>query len=92
MELKFEETDYACGLKNGRHNLFIREFKYCFRHFKIRSTTVMKMTRETIMAEWLMAVQGKWPSGLQSRLTSSSFGRDVKLGVPCLDAACTVGL
>ena len=23
---------------------------------------------------------------------SSSFGRDVKLGVPCLDAACTVGL
>ena len=22
----------------------------------------------------------------------TSFGRDVKLGVPCLDAACTVGL
>ena len=30
--------------------------------------------------------------GLTSQLTSSSFGRDVKLGVPCLDAACTVGL
>ena len=27
-----------------------------------------------------------------SQLTSPSFGRDVKLGVPCLDAACTVGL
>ena len=30
--------------------------------------------------------------GLNSHLTSSSFGRDVKLGVPCLNAACTVGL
>ena len=30
--------------------------------------------------------------GLTSQLTSSSFGRDVKLGVPCLDAACTVSL
>ena len=30
--------------------------------------------------------------GLTSQLTSSSFGRDVKQGVPCLDAACTVGL
>ena len=29
--------------------------------------------------------------GLTSQLTPSSFGRDVKLGVPCLDAACTVG-
>ena len=30
--------------------------------------------------------------GLTSELTSSSFGRHVKLGVPCLDAACTVDL
>ena len=30
--------------------------------------------------------------GLTSQLFSSSFGRNVKLGVPCLDAACTVGL
>ena len=30
--------------------------------------------------------------GLTSQLTLSSFGRDVKLGVPCLDAPCTVGL
>ena len=30
--------------------------------------------------------------GLTSQLTSSSFGRDVKLVVPCLNAACTVGL
>ena len=30
--------------------------------------------------------------GLTSQLTSSSFGRDVKLGVLCLDAAYTVGL
>ena len=28
----------------------------------------------------------------QKQLTPPSFGRDVKLGVPCLDAACTVGL
>ena len=25
-------------------------------------------------------------------VTSEAFGRDSKLGVPCLDAACTVGL
>ena len=30
--------------------------------------------------------------GLTSQLTSSSFGRDVKLEVPCLDAAFAVGL
>ena len=30
--------------------------------------------------------------GLTSQLTLSSFRTDVKLGVPCLDAACTVGL
>ena len=29
---------------------------------------------------------------LKSQLTSSYFGRDVKVGVSCLDAACTVGL
>ena len=30
--------------------------------------------------------------GLTSQLTSSFFGREVKLGVPCLNAACTVSL
>ena len=30
--------------------------------------------------------------GLTSQLISSSFGGDVKLGVPSLDAECTVGL
>ena len=29
---------------------------------------------------------------MTSPLTSSSLGRDVKLGVPCLGAACIVGL
>ena len=29
---------------------------------------------------------------LTSQRTLPSFRRDVKLGVPCLDAACTVGL
>ena len=28
----------------------------------------------------------------KKQLTPSSFGTDVKLGVPCLDTACTVGL
>ena len=30
--------------------------------------------------------------GLTSQISSPSFGKDVKLGVPCLTAACTVGL
>ena len=30
--------------------------------------------------------------GLTSQLTSSYFGKDVKIGVPCLDAACMVSL
>ena len=32
------------------------------------------------------------PGGPTSQLTSSCFEREVELGVPCLDAACTVGL
>ena len=35
---------------------------------------------------------GRVLRGLTSQLAALSFGRDVKLGVPCLDAACTVGL
>ena len=31
-------------------------------------------------------------AGQTSQLTSPSFGRDVKLRVPCLDAACTMDL
>ena len=33
-----------------------------------------------------------WVTPEASQLTSSSFGRDAKLGVPCPDAACIVGL
>ena len=50
--------------------------------------------------------RGEWPSGPASsinwmgdlpderrkQLTQPSFGRDIKLGVPCLDVACIVGL
>ena len=44
-----------------------------------------------------IAVYGQELHGRPSRLTTKqltppSFGRDAKLGVPCLDAACTVGL
>ena len=53
------------------------------------------------VAEWLKQFSsGNWSfkllmgdlRGLTSQFTSPSFGRDVNLGVPCLDAACTVGL
>ena len=30
--------------------------------------------------------------GLTAQLTSPSFGKDVKLGVPCLTVACIMGL
>ena len=35
---------------------------------------------------------GDLPDERPKQLTPPSFGRDVKLGVPCLDAACIVGL
>ena len=35
---------------------------------------------------------GDLPDERPKQLTPSSFGRDVKLGVPCPDAACIVGL
>ena len=35
---------------------------------------------------------GRPPDERPKQLTPLSFGRDVKLGVPCLDAACIVGL
>ena len=35
---------------------------------------------------------GDLPDERPKQLTLPSFGRDVKLGVPCLDAACIVGL
>ena len=35
---------------------------------------------------------GDLPDERPKQLTPPSFGRDVKLGVPCLDAACMVGL
>ena len=35
---------------------------------------------------------GDLPDEGPKQLIPLSFGRDVKLGVPCLDAACIVGL
>ena len=35
---------------------------------------------------------GDLPDERPKQLIPPSFGRDVKLGVPCLDAACIVGL
>ena len=52
----------------------------------LRQVTEVKLGR--VRSELWMGDLG----GLTSQLTSSSFGRDVKLGVPCLHAACTVGL
>ena len=37
-------------------------------------------------------MDGQPPDERPKQLTPPSFGRDVKLGVPCLDAACIVGL
>ena len=39
-----------------------------------------------------MAVYGQKLDGRPKQLTPPSFGRDVKLGVPCLHAACIVGI
>ena len=52
----------------------------------LRQVTEVKLGR--VRSELWMGDLGD----LTSQLTSSSFGRDVKLGVPCLDAACTMGL
>ena len=37
-------------------------------------------------------LEGRPPDERPNQLTPPSFGRDVKLGVPCLDATCLVGL
>ena len=37
-------------------------------------------------------LMGDLPDELPKKLIPPSFERGVKLGVPCLDAACTVGL
>ena len=37
-------------------------------------------------------LDGRPPDERPKQLTPPSFGRDVKLGVPCLDEACIVGL
>ena len=50
-----------------------------------RRGTEVKLGRVRSNSGWVT-------SELTSQLTSPSFGRDVKLGVPCLEAACTVGL
>ena len=51
-----------------------------------RQVTEVKIGRVRSKSEWVTS-----EVGLTSQLTSSSFGRDVKLRVPSLDAACTVG-
>ena len=44
------------------------------------------------MAVYRQKLNGRPPDEQPKQLTPLSFGRDVKLGVPCLDAACIVGL
>ena len=54
--------------------------------YSLRQVTEVKLGRVRVKL-WMGDL-----GGLISQLTSSSFGRDIKVGVPCLDAACTVGL
>ena len=44
------------------------------------------------MAVYGQQLDGDLPDERPKELTLPSFGRDVKLGVLCLDAACIVGL
>ena len=44
------------------------------------------------MAVYGQKLDGRPPDEQPKQLAPPSFGRDVKLGVPCLDAACIVGL
>ena len=44
------------------------------------------------MAVYGQKLDGRPPDERPKQLTPPSFGRDVKLGVPCLDVACIVGL
>ena len=44
------------------------------------------------MAVYGQKLDGRPPDERPEQLTPPSFGRDVELGVPCLDAACIVGL
>ena len=55
--------------------------------YSLRQVTDVKLGRVRWNSWWVGDL-----GGLTSQLTSSSFGRDVNLGFPCLDAACTAGL
>ena len=44
------------------------------------------------MAVYSQKLDGQPPDERPKQLTPLSFGRGVKLGIPCLDAACIVGL
>ena len=54
--------------------------------YSLRQVTEVKLGR--VRSDFGWVTTEAWTS----QLTSPSFGRDVKLGVPCLDAVCTVGL
>ena len=44
------------------------------------------------MAVYGQKLDGRPPDERPKQLTPLFFGKDVNLGVPCLDAACIVGL
>ena len=44
------------------------------------------------MAVYSQKLDGRPPDVRPKQLTPPAFGSDIKLGVPCLDAACIVGL
>ena len=48
----------------------------------------LKLSMAGTVKNWM----GDLPDERPKQLTLPSFGRDVQLGVPCLDAACIVGL
>ena len=55
---------------------------------QLASVSELKLSLAVLGQNWM----GDYPEKRPKQLTPPSFGRDVKLGVPCLDAACTVGL
>ena len=56
--------------------------------YSLRQVTEVKLGRVRSNSGWVNPGE---LGGLTSQLTSSYLGRDAKLGVQCLDAACTEG-
>ena len=48
----------------------------------------LKLSMAAAIRDWM----GDFPGEQPKQLTQPPFGRNVKLGVPCLDVACIVGL